>query len=87
MSHGFDLNAPLVCEGIIGDGCGGGRIFFIKDETLFANDPMTGENILLLEDIHMPKSIRKSGCKIFIECEDEKIEFDLSAMNKTTKNI
>ncbi|MFA6197254.1 MAG: thiamine biosynthesis protein ThiF [Sulfurimonas sp.] len=87
MLHGFDLNAPLVCEGIIGDGCGGGRIFFIKDETLYANDPMTGENILLLEDIHMPKSIRKSGCKIFIECEDEKIEFDLSAMKPSIKKV
>jgi hypothetical protein len=87
MLHGFDLNSPLVCEGIIGDGCGGGRIFFIKDETLFANDPMTGENIKLLEHVHMPKSISKKGCLITIECQNEKIEFDLSSMRKTTKNI
>ncbi len=87
MIHGFDLNAPLVCEGIIGDGCGGGRIFFIKDETLFANDPMTGENRELLQDIHMPRNISKKGCLITIECQNEKIEFDLSSMRKTTKNI
>ncbi|MFA6137653.1 MAG: thiamine biosynthesis protein ThiF [Sulfurimonas sp.] len=87
MTHGFDLNAPLVCEGIIGDGCGGGRIFFIKDETLYANDPMTGENRELLQDIHMPRSISKKGCLITIECQNEKIELDLSSMHKTTKNI
>ncbi|MCX6052008.1 MAG: thiamine biosynthesis protein ThiF [Campylobacterales bacterium] len=83
MSHGFDLNAPLVCEGIIGDGCGGGRIFFIKDETLYANDPMTNENILLLENIHMPRSVSKKGCVVTIECENELIEFDLSKMKKS----
>lgn len=87
MLHGFDLNAPLVCEGIIGDGCGGGRIFFIKDETLFANDPMTGENIKLLENIHMPRSISKKGCVVTIMCESEIINFDLSAMKPTIKQL
>ncbi|MFA6191650.1 MAG: thiamine biosynthesis protein ThiF [Sulfurimonas sp.] len=87
MLHGFDLNSPLVCEGIIGDGCGGGRIFFITDETLFANDPMTGENIKLLENIHIPLSISKKGCVIAIKCELEMIHFDLSSMKPSIKQL
>lgn len=82
MIHGFDLTSPLVCEGIVGDGCGGGRIFFIKDETLFANDPQTNENILLLESVKSAKSISKKACIVSIECEREVIEFDLSSMSK-----
>jgi len=82
MIHGFDLNSPLVCEGIIGDGCGGGRIFFIKDETLFAHDPQSGDNIVLLESIKLAKSISKKACIVTIECEREVIGFDLSSMSK-----
>jgi len=80
MILGFDTT--LTCEGIIGDGCGGGRIFTIQDETLIAYDPYTKENILLLENIHMPKSISKNGCIISILCENEEIKFDLSALKK-----
>lgn len=93
MTHGFNLEDDLVCEGIIGDGCGGGRIFFIKENTLFAHDPQTKENMKLLENIHMcpsgatnaicvPRSISKKACIITIECEQGRIEFDLSAMKK-----
>lgn len=82
MIHGFDLNSPLVCEGIVGDGCGGGRIFVVQNSTLKAYDPQTGESILLLEDINLPKSISKSKCIISIECEDSTIEFNLSSMEK-----
>lgn len=82
IAHGFDLNNPLVCEGIIGDGCGGGRIFVVENETLRAHDPYTKESILLLENIHMPKSISKKGCVVTITCENELIEFDLSSMKK-----
>lgn len=78
MIHGFDLNSPLVCEGIIGDGCGGGRIFFIKNNILFAHDPHTKEDMKLLENIHMPKEVSKKGCVVSIKCETELIEFDLS---------
>ena len=82
MNHGFDLLSPLVCEGIIGDGCGGGRIFFIDDEKLFANDPQTGKNTFLLDCIKNVKTISKKSCIISIECEDEVIEFDLSSLSK-----
>lgn len=81
MIHGFDLESPLVCEGIMGDGCGGGRIFFIEDETLYANDPVTRENIVLLQNIKGAKKISKSACIITVECEDENIRFNLSTMS------
>ena len=82
MSHGFNLLSPLVCEGIIGDGCGGGRIFFVDGETLFANDPQTGENTFLLDGIKYAKTISKKACIISIECDEEVIEFDLSSLSK-----
>ena len=78
MIDGFDLSDPLVCEGIVGDGCGGGRLFFIKDETLYAHDPLSKENRELLKNIKKAKNISKSGCIITIECQEQKIEFDLS---------
>ncbi len=78
MINGFDLNDPLVCEGIVGDGCGGGRVFFIKDETLYAHDPLSKENRELLTNIQKAKKISKRGCIITIECQEKKIEFDLS---------
>lgn len=74
--------SKISCIGIVGDGCGGGREFIIEDGVLFAHDPATKEDITLLENIHMPRTISKKGCLITIECEDEKIEFDLSSMMK-----
>ena len=82
MSHGFDLNSPLVCEGIIGDGCGGGRLFIVEYETLIAYDPQTKETFTLLEPIFDAKKISKNACIITVECEKEDIRFDLSAMKK-----
>ncbi|MCK9454380.1 MAG: thiamine biosynthesis protein ThiF [Sulfurimonas sp.] len=81
MISSFDLSNPLVCEGIIGDGCGGGRIFFIDNETLYAHDPLSKENRELLKNIKKAKKISKKGCLITIECKDEKIEFDLSRVS------
>ncbi|MDD5372065.1 MAG: thiamine biosynthesis protein ThiF [Sulfurimonas sp.] len=82
MINGFDVNDELICEGIVGDGCGGGRLFFVEDETLYAHDPISKENITLAQEIKKAKKISKSKCIITIECEDEKIEFDLSQMKK-----
>ena len=81
MMDGFDRDNPLVCEGIIGDGCGGGRIFFIQNATLFAHDPMTKEQILLLKNINMPIKLSKKKCIITIKCEKETISFDLSKIS------
>ena len=76
----LDISSPLVCEGIVGDGCGGGRIFFVEDSTLMVYDPQTQEAIPLLDGIKQAKKIYKKACTITIECEDKSIEFDLSAM-------
>ena len=80
MNHGFDLNSPLICEGIIGDGCGGGRFFMVKDGILKAYDPKTKEYFELLKDIKNAISIAKSACIVSVICEDETIKFDLSKM-------
>ena len=82
MTHGFDLNDPLICEGVIGDGCGGGRLFMVEQNTLKAYDPMTKNSKVLLEDIEKPISISKSKCIVTVVCESETIEFDLSEMRK-----
>lgn len=81
MMDGFDLDTDLVCEGIIGDGCGGGRLFFVKDNTLKVYDPTTKEAMLLLENVYNAQSISKSACIITIVCSDENVAFDLSKMH------
>jgi len=78
MTHGFDLNSALVCEGIVGDGCGGGRIFFVKEEALYAYDPVTKEETLLLQDLKNVQKITKSGCDINIVTLERNIIFNLS---------
>ena len=82
MTHGFDLNSSLVCEGIIGDGCGGGRLFLVEDEILKAYDPQTQTSTTLLENILDAKKVTKNACIVTIECKKETIRFDLSAMKK-----
>ena len=80
MTHGFDVDSPLVCEGIIGDGCGGGRFFLIEDETLLAYDPTTKSKIFLCEGIKNAKTLSKKTCMLTIECEEEVLQFDLSTL-------
>lgn len=86
MTHGFkemsNFEEELTCEGIIGDGCGGGRLFVIHDEKLKAYDPQTKESMVLLEDVKNAIAISKQACIVTITCRDEKIEFDLSSMSK-----
>jgi len=82
MIRGFDDNSPLVCEGIIGDGCGGGRFFLIKDETLFAYDPQSKESITLLQDIKCVEKVTKNGCIITVKCAKEVIKFNLSTFKQ-----
>jgi len=80
MTHGFDLSSPLVCEGIVGDGCGGGRIFFIEDGKLFAYDPLTQTSMKLLEDLYGVQEISKKGCIITLTYKEKKLLFDLSTI-------
>ncbi len=83
MIHGFNIDEKLICEGIVGDGCGGGRLFLIENETLIAYDPITQEKRELLKDVQEAVCIRKKGCDIFIECKNQQIQFNLSSMTKT----
>jgi hypothetical protein len=76
----FEQN-PLACEGIVGDGCGGGRWFFVEDEKLKVYDPQSKEIMTLLESVKKAKKISKNGCDITIECEDKNIKFNLSTMS------
>jgi hypothetical protein len=82
MNHGFDLNDPLICEGIIGDGCGGGRLFVVENNILKAYDPTTKEYFELLKNVQNPISISKKACIVTVVCESELIKFDLSSMSK-----
>ena len=87
MTHGFDLNSPLVCEGIIGDGCGGGRIFYVANEKLQVFDPTTQDSFVLLDNVCNVQKISKSGCVITLEYPDQTREFDLSSMQTQTLSI
>ena len=80
MTHGFDLENPLICEGVIGDGCGGGRLFMVEDKILKAYDPITKEQFILLENIEDAVKISKSKCIILVECKALHVEFDLASM-------
>ena len=77
---GFDLDSPLVCEGIIGDGCGGGRLFAVEDEILFAYDPITKEKFTLVEELRSVQSISKSACLITLVMKCDNLVFDLSKL-------
>ena len=77
----FIFDEKLTCEGIVGDGCGGGRIFTIKDCELKTYDPQTKEFMTLLKDVNDAKSISKKGCIVSVECEDKSIKFNLSTMS------
>jgi len=79
---GFDIDSPLVCEGIVGDGCGGGRIFIVEDESLVVFDPTTSEREVLLADVIDAKEVTKDGCIVTIKTDLEVIEFDLSLLRK-----
>jgi len=88
MTHGFDLSDPLVCEGIVGDGCGGGRIFFLKDTKLFAFDPLTQESIELYGGIDKRvESITKKGCQIFLKAKDFRLVFDLQTFSLQKEDL
>ncbi len=78
MIAGFE--DKLHCEGIVGDGCGGGRIFYIDEDALHVYDPTTKERMKLFDGFCDAKSISKKACVITIECENEVVKFDLSKM-------
>jgi len=82
MMDGFDKSSPLVCEGIVGDGCGGGRWFYVQEEKLLAYDPATQTSMVLCDGLVNALRISKKGCSITITCKDENVEFNLSSLQK-----
>jgi len=77
---GFDINAPLVCEGLIGDGCGGGRIFFMQEDSLCVYDPITKDILVLLSALENIEEISKKGCIISLRSGTKEVLFDLSTI-------
>lgn len=80
MMDGFNLDSSLVCEGIIGDGCGGGRIFFTEKIELFVYDPTTQERHFLVALPEVIQEISKDACIITLQTEKKVYKYDLSQM-------
>ena len=80
MMDGFDLDSPLVCEGVIGDGCGGGRVFFVEKSQLFVYDPTTQEKQFLVEVGSLIIEISKNACVITLIAPQKVYKYDLSQM-------
>lgn len=75
------FGATSWCEGIIGDGCGGGRFFFTCKDSLQTYDPLTKEVMTLVADLEEPQDISKIGCHLSFTCKQIKMIFDLSKMS------
>ncbi|MGB6020342.1 MAG: hypothetical protein WBF77_12195, partial [Sulfurimonadaceae bacterium] len=75
-----------VCPGIIGDGCGGGRLFIADtfNNKVKAYYPDDNSMRTLLEGLNEPSGIAKKGCELFIANTNahEIVVFDLSKMEK-----
>ncbi len=76
----FDFDSPLVCKGVIGDGCGGGRVFFVENATLFIYDPLTQERHFLVSVDFPICKISKNACVIILQTEEKIYKYDLSEM-------
>jgi len=77
---GFDVSSPLICEGLIGDGCGGGRIFFMQEDSLCVYDPITKDILVLLSSLENIEEISKKGCIISLRSSTKEVLFDLSTI-------
>ena len=73
-----------VCAGIIGDGCGGGRLFIADtyNNKVKAYFPDDNSMMTLLEGLNEPGGIAKKGCELFIADTNAHriVVFDLSTM-------
>lgn len=73
-------NPQDICIGVIGDGCGGGRVFIADTDNnmIKAYEPESGDIIILADNISKPKLIKKIGCMLYITNDiNETIEIDL----------
>ena len=75
-----------LCAGIIGDGCGGGRLFIADtfNNKVKAYFPDDGSIRTLLEGLNEPSGISKKGCELYIANSNahEIVVFDLSKMER-----
>ena len=73
-----------VCPGIIGDGCGGGRLFIADtfNNKVKAYYPEDNSMRTLLEGLNEPSGISKKGCELIIAytMAHEVVVFDRSKM-------
>ena len=73
-----------LCAGIMGDGCGGGRLFIADtfNNKVKAYFPDDNSMMTLLEELNEPSGISKKGCELFITNTNahEIVVFDLSKM-------
>jgi len=72
--------SSLRCKGLIGDGCGGDREFFIENENLFVYDSISKTTSKLASGIKDAIAISKKGCDIFIVTKEKKMVFNLSKL-------
>ena len=79
LQHPQDL-----CAGVIGDGCGGGRLFIADtfNNKVKAYFPDDNSMITLLAGLNEPSGIGKNGCELYIANTNahEVVVFDLSKM-------
>lgn len=75
-----------VCAGIVGDGCGGGRLFIADtfNNKVKAYFPDDNSMMTLLDGLNEPGGISKRGCELYIANTNahEIVVFDLSKMEK-----
>lgn len=81
----LDALAKDFCIGKYGDGCGGGRVFVLDEDSVKAYDMQSDEVIVLLRGLNHTQSISKDGCMLKIDTDDEVINFNLSTMTKEKK--
>jgi len=81
----LDSKAKDFCVGKYGDGCGGGRIFVLYEDTVKAYHIQNDEVMVIIKGMQHTKSIIKDGCVLNIETEDDVICFNLSTMKKEEK--
>jgi len=76
-----------ICSGLIGDGCGGGRLFIADtyNNKLKAYFPDDNSMMTLLEGLREPGDVAKKGCRLYVANTNahEIVMFDLSCMKKS----
>lgn len=76
-----------LCGGIIGDGCGGGRLFIADtfNHKIKVYYPEEHSLMTLMENLQAPADVTKKGCKLYIANTNahEILEYDLSSMQAT----